>query len=199
MSRSSAIELHIADLRRFARALATRHAGGPAGGRAEWIVRQSRRSVELESGRLDACQVRVLLFSAAVQHCRALTRQIKNEPGGDPQRGADFTDAVEALVAMPAEQRLAVRALTQLPGELREALLLIALAQLSYGEAAEALGLSLNDFFARLTRARTAYGALLAAQEKQSAAPFAGRAAQGHAGQRAPARKPAPQHLRLVK
>ena len=196
MTRMGALESHAAELRRFARALALRHAGGPAGGRAEWIVQQCLKSATQEGARLDAAQMRVLLFSAAVQHHRALTRQDKNASDGDPQRGGDFADAVEALVAMPAEQRLAARALTQLPDELREALLLVGLAQLTYAQAAEALGLSLSDTFARLTRARTAYGALLATQEKQAATPFAARGPQ-EAGVRA--RKPGAQYLRLVK
>lgn len=199
MSRLGETEPHAAELRRFARALATRHAGSPAGGRAEWIVLQSMKSARGEGARLDAEQIRVLLFSAAVQHHRALARQERSEAGGEPQRGAEFTDAVEALVALPAEQRITTRALTQLPDELREALLLVALARLSYTQAAEALGLSLNDMFSRLTRARTAYGVLLAAQEKNATTPFAVRRPETMAGQRAPGRKPAAQHLRLVK
>ena len=199
MGRLGETEAHAAELRRFARALATRHAGGPAGRRAEWIVLQSMKSARGQGARLDTDQMRVLLFSAAVQHHRALVRQERSEAGGEPRRGADFTDAVEALVALPVEQRIATRALTQLPDELREALLLVALARLTYAQAAEALGLPLSDMFTRLTRARTAYGALLAAQEKTATTPFAERRPEAMTGQCAQGRKAAPQHLRLVK
>ena len=201
MSRHIEVEPHLSELRRFAQALTLRSGAGAGVGRAEWLVQRSLNSVSADAVAPDGGSVRVLLFSAAVQHHRALLRQEKFVSSSEPIRGSRFADVFGPAARQPAEWPAVSKALAQLSIELREILLLVALSQFSYTEAAQALGLPLSDTFARLTRARVTFGQYLEAHEKAAAVPLAGSGG----GAFAPLdgglnrRRPAAQHLRLVK
>lgn len=201
MSQIAETDPHAAELRRFVQALAMRRCGlDPATpGRAEKIVQQSLKSALAQAPHGSGRQLRGAVFSAAIQHHRALLRQEKFETGGEPMRGAEFSTAVDAQARQGAEQCATAKALAQLPDDSREVLLLVVLAQFSYVEAAQALGLSLAETFARLTRARTAFAALLARQERDEIRAFQHQAILGVHGPAGNGRRPAGQHLRLVK
>lgn len=201
MSRHIEVEPHLSDLRRFAQALTLRSGAGAGAGRAEWLVQRSLKSVSTDAAAPELGSVRVALFSAAIQHHRALLRQEKFEASSEPIRGSRFADVFGPAARQPAEWPAVSKALAQLSIELREMLLLVSLSQFSYTEAAQALGLPLSDTFARLTRARLAFGQFLETQEKAAAVPLAGSGGGAWALQDGGTnrRRPAAQHLRLVK
>ena len=182
-------------LRRFVIALATRRGEAQEAlcARADRIIHRAVNAALNEGANCDSSHLRVLMFAAAVQHHRAQLRREKFEPGQEPQRGAQVLEANVRVLALPGVGATQA-ALVQLPVESREVLLLVVLAQLSYVEVAQALDLSLGDAFARLTRARALFGAVLVQQERD-AQPGAARSAGGQGA----ARRSGAQHLRLVK
>ena len=199
MSRFVEIEPWLPALRRFAQALAARRgeAAEATRARADWIIHRSVNSALNEAASCDTGHLRILLFAAAIQHHRAQLRREKFDNGQEPLRGGSFAEAAASpLVA--AEAMAAQAALAQLPVESREVLLLVALAQFPYVQAAQALDLSLGETFARLTRARVTLGGLLDHQERE-AAQGAMRVVGGHGVGGKGGRRPGAQHLRLVK
>jgi DNA-directed RNA polymerase specialized sigma24 family protein len=209
VSRFVEIEPLLPVLRRFVHALVPRRGETNEIGlaRADAIIHRSVNSALNEAANCDGERLRVLLFAAAVQHHRAQSRRETIDETQDVAkdtvlRGQHFIDAAGAPAQR--EARAVHGALAQMPRELREVLLLVVLGELSYVQAAEALDLSLSDTFARLTRARTAFAALLEGHERE-----------GHkglvravAGQGTPidaspadkaARRSAVRHLRIVK
>ena len=201
MGRRVDIELTTQELRRFARALSARGesvlsaAGGLAEARADALVRHSVRSVQDAADGLDAAQLRVQLFSAAIHHNRALLRREKFESGAAPARQRAFADAAGPAVPHAAGAQTAVAALAQLPEEAREVLLLVSLSQFSYAQAGQALGIPLSETFDRLTAARAAFGVALEQADDTAVGAFAARPQTVYPL----GRRPAAQHLRLVK
>ena len=195
MSRFAEIEPLLPMLRRFALALAARRgeAWEAARARTDWIIHRAVNSALNEGASCEPGHLRVLLFAAAVQHHRAQARRERFEGGHEPLRGAQV---MEAAAPLPMAHAAAAThaALAQLPVESREILLLVVLAQFTYVQAAQALELSQGDAFARLTRARTLFGAALDHQER--GAPHGGARFQGESKT---ARRAGAQHLRLVK
>jgi RNA polymerase sigma factor (sigma-70 family) len=81
------------------------------------------------------------------------TYRLFAKTGADPV-SAPFTDRVdEAVSAGAVRQRLAA-ALARLPATQRDALLLVAWSELSYGEAAAAMGVPVGTVRSRVNRAR---------------------------------------------
>ena len=85
---------------------------------------------------------------AEVRQYRALART-----GLDPVT-EPFTDGADARVSAGAESKPLAAALARLPAVHRDALLLVALGDLSYEEAAVALGVPVGTVRSRLSRAR---------------------------------------------
>ena len=85
---------------------------------------------------------------AEVRQFRAFART-----GVDAQL-MQFTDEVDARVSAGSLDRQLASVLAELPTEQREALLLVAWAELSYVEAAEALGVPVGTVRSRINRAR---------------------------------------------
>ncbi|MEV0145585.1 MULTISPECIES: RNA polymerase sigma factor [unclassified Nonomuraea] len=83
-----------------------------------------------------------------VRFYRALARS------GVDEVAESYADRVEARVAASAAQRELAGALAALPAAEREVLLLVAWADLSYDEAAAALGIPVGTVRSRLHRAR---------------------------------------------
>jgi RNA polymerase sigma-70 factor (ECF subfamily) len=73
--------------------------------------------------------------------------------GADPV-AASFTDQVDAAVSARAARQPLAAALARLPAGQRDALLLVAWSELSYAQAAEALGVPVGTVRSRLNRAR---------------------------------------------
>jgi RNA polymerase sigma-70 factor (ECF subfamily) len=105
---------------------------------------------------------------AEVRQYRAFART-----GVDAQL-VQFSDEVESRVDAASLDRVLARVLAVLPTEQREALLLVAWAELSYVEAAQALGIPVGTVRSRISRARACLRDGLAdaqcAAEAQSAA-----------------------------
>jgi RNA polymerase sigma factor (sigma-70 family) len=119
------------------------------------------------SYRPDATDCRPWLYGIATnligRHWRAEFSQLRvlARTGLDPVT-EPFTDAVNAAVtATGARARLAA-ALAGLPAEQRDALLLLAWAELSYKQVAEAMGVPLGTVQSRISRARGCLRAKLA-------------------------------------
>jgi RNA polymerase sigma factor (sigma-70 family) len=85
---------------------------------------------------------------AEVRQYRAFART-----GVDSQL-VQFSDEVEARVSAASLDRLLAGVLAGLPAKQREALLLVAWAELSYVEAAQALGVPVGTVRSRISRAR---------------------------------------------
>ena len=81
---------------------------------------------------------------------RALART-----GADPVT-EPFTDQVDERVSASAARRLLAKALAELPAAYRDALLLVTWGDLSYEEAATALGVPKGTVRSRISRARAA-------------------------------------------
>jgi RNA polymerase sigma factor (sigma-70 family) len=80
---------------------------------------------------------------------RALART-GHDPVTEP-----FTDRVDAIVSAGAASRQLAGALTKLPAEHRDALLLVVWGGLSYEEAAQSLGVPVGTVRSRINRARS--------------------------------------------
>ena len=199
MGRYFDIEPHIAGLRRFALALVLQRndTSEATARRADAIVQRCVASAMATGEATTAGDMRLLLLNAAIQHNRARLRQEKFFAGSEPMAGRHYCNAAAEAESMPPEQRATRKAMAQLPVDCREVMLLVVLAELSYVDAAQILGLSLSETFARLTRARLAFGGALGQQlEAGMAAP--GDNGRQVAGMHGP-RRAAAQHLRLVK
>ena len=75
-------------------------------------------------------------------------------PDGEPLPDWDAGGRVRPVQDDVVELRSVVGALRQLPDEQREVLLLVALEELSYREAADALGIPIGTVMSRLARGR---------------------------------------------
>jgi RNA polymerase sigma-70 factor (ECF subfamily) len=147
---------HLPRLRRYARALT----GDP--GRADDLVQDT---LERALAKLDLWQpgsdLRAWLFT--LMH-NLFVNQLRARR---PQEAA-MDDGFEAPVSGGQLEALAVRdiqvALSRLPEEQREVLLLVALEQFAYAEAAQVLGVPVGTVMSRLGRAREKMRRLLAGE-----------------------------------
>ncbi len=112
------------------------------------------------SYRIDLPDARPWLYGIATnlisRHRRSEIRQYRAlaRTGIDPVT-EPFTDLVDARVSASSAARRLAAALAQLPAPHRDALLLVAWGDLSYDEAAVALGVPVGTVRSRLSRART--------------------------------------------
>jgi RNA polymerase sigma-70 factor (ECF subfamily) len=147
---------HLPRLRRYARALT----GDP--GRADDLVQDT---LERALAKLDLWQpgsdLRAWLFTL-------MHNLFVNELRARRPQETAMDDAFEAPVSGGQLEALAVRdiqvALSRLPEEQREVLLLVALEQFAYAEAAQVLGVPVGTVMSRLGRAREKMRRLLAGE-----------------------------------
>jgi RNA polymerase sigma factor (sigma-70 family) len=100
---------------------------------------------------------------AEIRQYRALART-----GTDPVT-EPFTDQVDARVSAAGQVRVLAAALARLPAGHRDALLLVAWADLSYEQAARSLGVPVGTVRSRLSRARAQIRRSLAELDPPSA------------------------------
>jgi RNA polymerase sigma-70 factor (ECF subfamily) len=124
---------------------------------AETFLAAFRRRSTYDSSRLDA---RPWLYGIAIKligrHRRAEVRMLRalaRVPFADPSM--DGLDRAEDRLAVAAAGPAIARALSELPTDHRDVLLLVAWADLSYEQIAVALGIPVGTVRSRLSRART--------------------------------------------
>jgi RNA polymerase sigma-70 factor (ECF subfamily) len=114
----------------------------------------------------DRADVRPWLYGIATnlvgRHRRAEVRQLRvyARTGVDPAAAA-FTEQADARVSAQASGRRLADALSRLRPAYRDALLLLAWGELTYEEAARALGVPVGTVRSRVSRARRALRAAL--------------------------------------
>jgi RNA polymerase sigma-70 factor (ECF subfamily) len=151
------LEVHIASLRRYARALLRNRAD------AEDLVQEA---LARDIGRADSFQagtnMRAWLFTILHNVHVNQVRSRASRPDEVP------VESVENRLTTPARQeervevREMMRALDELPDEQRQVLLLVALEGLKYEEVAEMIGVPIGTVMSRLSRGREAVRAKLA-------------------------------------
>jgi RNA polymerase sigma-70 factor (ECF subfamily) len=144
------VEECVPALRRYARALT--HDSDLADDLVQDCLERAIRKSALwrPSGPLRAWLFRILL-----NIYRNDLRRRRRSP--DPLPFEKLASEPQALAAQPGRLALAetARAMQTLPSEQREALLLVAVEGMSYGEAAAVLGIPPGTLMSRLSRART--------------------------------------------
>lgn len=152
-----AIEPLIPALRRYARALLANRAD------ADDLVQDClERAVSRWHQRRPDSEPRPWLF--AILHNLAMTRLRR---ASSRPRSAPLDEAGEGEFARPATQEDGLRhgellrALAQLPEDQRAVLLLVAVEELTYAEAARALDIPIGTVMSRLSRARERLHALV--------------------------------------
>ena len=124
---------------------------------AETFLLAFRQRERYDQSRADA---RPWLYGIATnligRHRRAEVRQYRalTRTGADPVM-EPFTDRVDDRVSASTASRRLAAALARLSAELRDTLLLVAWGDLSYDEAATALGVPVGTVRSRLNRARS--------------------------------------------
>jgi RNA polymerase sigma factor (sigma-70 family) len=124
---------------------------------AETFLLAFRQREAYDQTRADA---RPWLYGIATnligRHYRAESRMYRAlaRTGADPVM-EPFTDRVDARVSASTASRRLAAALARLPEQLRDTLLLVAWGDLSYEEAATALGVPVGTVRSRLSRARS--------------------------------------------
>lgn len=137
-------------------------------GPAEDIVAETFLVAFRQRGRYDRarCDARPWLYGIAGnlirRHHRDEVRQLRAfaRTGVDPV-AESFTDRADARLAAGATSRAVAAAIGELDADQRDALLLITWAELTYDQAAEALGIPEGTVRSRMNRARTRLRAAL--------------------------------------
>ncbi|CAO3350746.1 sigma-70 family RNA polymerase sigma factor [Azospirillum melinis] len=151
------LEVHIASLRRYARALMRNSAD------AEDLVQEAlTRAVARADSFQAGTNLRAWLFT--ILH-NVHVNQVRSK-AARPQE-VDVDDVESKLVSPPRQEervelREMMRAVDELPEEQRKVLLLVALEGLKYDEVADMLGVPIGTVMSRLSRAREAVRAKLA-------------------------------------
>ncbi|HYD70539.1 sigma-70 family RNA polymerase sigma factor [Azospirillum sp.] len=151
------LEVHIASLRRYARALLRNRAD------AEDLVQEAlARAIARADSFQTGTNMRAWLFTI-------LHNVHVNQVRSRASRPDEVTvESVENRLTTPARQeervevREMMRALDELPDEQRQVLLLVALEGLKYEEVAEMIGVPIGTVMSRLSRGREAVRAKLA-------------------------------------
>jgi len=147
----SELELHIASMRRYARALARERAD------ADDLVQEAlMRAVARADTFKTGTNLRAWLFTI-------LHNVYVNRVRGRSARGDEvpLEDVEERLVVPPRQEesvelREIMRVVRSLPDEQRAVLLLVAVEGLKYDEVAKVLGVPIGTVMSRLSRAREA-------------------------------------------
>lgn len=139
-------------LRRYARALATGHAG--AGGGADEIVRATLMRALGARTIGGTADLTVRLYATVTQLHREAA--LAGAPAMAAGAGRPALVSSDGAFAGGARRTKLSAALMSLPLEEREALLLVALEEFDHGEAARILRISRSVLLARLTAARSA-------------------------------------------
>lgn len=154
------LEVHIASLRRYARALLRDRAD------AEDLVQEAlARALSRADKFRPGTNLRAWLFTILHNVHVNQVRQKVSRPDDVP------VEDVEHRLVSPARQEERIelrdmsRALDALPLEQRQVLLLVALEGLKYDEVAEALGVPVGTVMSRLSRGREAIRARLAGEK----------------------------------
>ncbi|MFC4059428.1 RNA polymerase sigma factor [Planomonospora corallina] len=123
---------------------------------AETFLVAFRKRARYDLGRADA---RPWLYGIASNlisgHRRAETRRLRALARQAPERAAGFEERSAERVTADLLRPALAAALTRLSSAERDLLLLVAWAELSYEEAAEALGIPVGTVRSRLSRTRT--------------------------------------------
>lgn len=155
----SELEVHIASLRRYARAL-LRNPVDAEDLVQEALVRAVSRADSFQAGTNLRAWLFTILHNVHVNQVRARAARPDEVP----------VEAVESRLTTPPRQeervevREMMRAVDALPDEQRQVLLLVALEGLKYDEVAEALGIPIGTVMSRLSRGREAVRAKLATE-----------------------------------
>jgi len=147
----SELELHIASMRRYARAL-TRERADADDLVQEALMRAVARADTFKTG----TNLRAWLFT--ILHNVHVNRVRGRSARGDE---VPFEDVEERLVVSPRQEesvelREIMRVVRSLPDEQRAVLLLVAVEGLKYDEVAKVLGVPIGTVMSRLSRAREA-------------------------------------------
>ncbi len=140
-------------MRRFARSLARDAADGDDLCQAA-IERALKSWQQWQGGtRLDAWVYRIMR-NIWIDEGRARTR--RNQTFAPEEDGAEVGDGGDAAVEAHTELGNVERAMARLPGEQREAVMLVLVEGFAYKEAAEILGCPIGTLTSRLVRGREA-------------------------------------------
>lgn len=149
---------HVAALRRYALVL-TRDGTEAEDLVQETLARGIAAAASWHPGtNLRAWLLRIMRNALLDALRRRATRERVAPDGPDP--------VAEPTQPLHVEVRRAVEALHGLPEAQREAIALIAFAEMRYAEAADALGVPLGTFMSRLARGREALRRLLEGEER---------------------------------
>lgn len=151
------LEVHIASLRRYARAL-LRNRTDAEDLVQEALARAIGRADTFKAGTNMRAWLFTILHNVHVNQVRSRASRPDEVP----------MEAVESRLTTPARQeervevREMMRILDELPDEQRQVLLLVALEGLKYEEVAEMIGVPIGTVMSRLSRGREAVRAKLA-------------------------------------
>lgn len=153
-----AVTSHIADLRRYARALL-----GNSSEVDDLVQESLLRALSRIGSHSNIRNVRTYLF--AILHNAHVDRITKRSRKGYPV-SLDADDGIQLSVAASQEDALRIRdlgwALQQLPEPQRQVVLLVGLEGMNYRQVAEILGIPLGTVMSRLSRGREALRRLMA-------------------------------------
>lgn len=154
------LEVHIASLRRYARALLHDRAD------AEDLVQEAlARALSRADKFRPGTNLRAWLFTILHNVHVNQVRQKVSRPDEVPVEDVEYRLVSPARQEERIELRDMSRALDALPLEQRQVLLLVALEGLKYDEVAEALGVPIGTVMSRLSRGREAIRARLAGEK----------------------------------
>lgn len=146
------LEVHIAALRRYARAL-LRDRGDADDLVQEALARALSRADRFQPGTNLRAWLFTILHNVHVNQIRQKVARPDEVPVEDT---AALRLSIPARQETQIELRDMARALDELPVEQRQVLLLVALEGLKYEEVAEVLGIPIGTVMSRLSRAREA-------------------------------------------
>lgn len=162
-SLEQAIERHIADLRRYARALL-----GDMSEADDLVQECLVRALARPHFWQRIRDPRAYLF--AILHNAHVDRLSSRRRAGDPIQLDHVVTPLSHPAPQPASLELQdlARALTMLPSEQREIVLLIGLEGMSYQEAAEVVGIPLGTVMSRLSRGRESLRRMMEGEQRRT-------------------------------
>lgn len=151
------LEVHIASLRRYARALLRNRVD------AEDLVQEAlARAIARADTFKAGTNLRAWLFTILHNVHVNQVRSRASRPDEVPMEAVESRLTTAPRQEERVEVREMMRVIEELPEEQRQVLLLVALEGLKYDEVADALGIPIGTVMSRLSRARDAVRAKLA-------------------------------------